>query len=209
MRPPRSCSRLPAREDVEASSGELEREEEPEAFTTPDATGRGHTSSCRLRVRSRRARWSAATVARALIVSRSPGSENSRALLAVRRRDVEVDETDGLRRRVPPPGPATPVTAMPTSTPSRERTPFAIAAATSAETAPCSRRSARGHAELRCLDLVRVRDDAAEERRRSTPAHPSGAPRPSRPCTTRRSRAAARAPGRARGRAPRSCARPR
>ncbi len=39
----------------------------------------------------------------------------------------------------------------------------AIAAAVSAETAPCSFDRLRGNAELRLLDLVRVRDDAAEE----------------------------------------------
>ena len=49
---------------------------------------------------------------------------------------------------VPPPGPATPVTDTATSAPSRSRTPSAIAAAISAETAPCSSSSSAGHAEL-------------------------------------------------------------
>ena len=42
-------------------------------------------------------------------------------------------------------------------------TPRAIAAAVSAETAPCSREASRGNAELVLLDPIRVRDDAAEE----------------------------------------------
>ena len=64
---------------------------------------------------------------------------------------------------VPPPGPAIPVSATPTSAPSRSRTPSAIACATSADTAPCSSSSTRGHLELGDLDVVRVRDDPTQE----------------------------------------------
>ncbi len=49
------------------------------------------------------------------------------------------------------------------STPSRSRAPFAIAAATSAETAPCSASTLRRYPEQLLLDLVVVRDDAAVE----------------------------------------------
>ena len=48
--------------------------------------------------------------------------------------------------------------------------PRAIAAATSAETAPWSSSSSRRDVELALLDLVVVRDDAADGRRRSSPA---------------------------------------
>ena len=69
------------------------------------------------------------------------------------------------------------------------RTPAAIAAAVSAETAPCSASSAAGTPELRLLHLVRVRDDAAEEDVARARAPRSAAPRRARRCTTRRSRA--------------------
>ena len=64
---------------------------------------------------------------------------------------------------VPPPGPAIPVTETATSAPSRSRAPAAIAAAVSAETAPCRSSISSGHAELARLHLVRVRDDGADE----------------------------------------------
>ena len=71
---------------------------------------------------------------------------------------------------VPPPGPATPVTATAMSAPSRARAPLAIAAAVSAETAPCVASTSSRHAELLRLDVVRVRDDRRRGRRRSRPA---------------------------------------
>ena len=64
---------------------------------------------------------------------------------------------------VPPPGPAIPVTETATSTPSRSRAPFAIAAATSAETAPCSARSSGETPSSSSLMLVVVGDDAAPD----------------------------------------------
>ena len=67
----------PPLEDVERRRAELESQEEPEAVISPDATRRGHTPSCRLRVKTRRARWSAATVALDLIAWRSPGTVSS------------------------------------------------------------------------------------------------------------------------------------
>ena len=64
---------------------------------------------------------------------------------------------------LPPSGPATPVTARPSSVPNRWLTPSAMAAAHSAETAPCSAISAAGTAELHLLGLVRVADHPARE----------------------------------------------
>src|SRR5581483_7715662 len=70
---------LPAREIVEHVVRELQREKEPETLIAPDASGRGHTESSELRVRSVRTRWSAMTTERARIDARSPGKSNSRA----------------------------------------------------------------------------------------------------------------------------------
>ena len=136
--------RLPAPDDVERRLGELERQEEPQAVISRDASGRGHSSWCRLRVRTARTRCRAATVARALIVSRSPGSENSRPFSTPGAETWEWTSPTGFAA-LPPPGPATPVTAIPTSVPSRSRTPAAIAAATSADTAPCADEDVLGH----------------------------------------------------------------
>ena len=83
--------------------------------------------------------------------------------------DMEVDEADRLLSACRHPGPATPVTAIPTSAPSRSRTPRAIAAAASAETAPCSRGAARERRARSAFTVVRVGDDAARRRRRSRP----------------------------------------
>ncbi len=52
---------------------------------------------------------------------------------------------------VPPPGPAMPVTETATSAPSRARAPAAIAAAVSAETAPCRRNRSAGTPSSRCF----------------------------------------------------------
>src|SRR6185503_4100420 len=120
----RQVRRAPGGEVVQRGGRKLECEEESKALIASDATRGSHTSSCRLCVRTRRARCSAPTVARERTVSRSAGSENSPPRSAS--------------------GPATPVTATPTSTASRSLTPVAIACATSAETAPCASIRAAG-----------------------------------------------------------------
>ena len=96
---------------------------------------------------------------------------------------MDEDEAHGLLRR-PAAGPATPVTASPTSAPSRSRTPRAIAAAASAETAPCSRRRSprrRAVPPSRSRRTPRRRRD----RRRSRPARSSAALLPAHRCRTR------------------------
>ena len=133
----------PARQDLERLRGELQSEEESQASIAPDATRRGHTTSCRLCARTRRARCSDATVALERTVSRSAGSENSPPRLLSGVETWKYTSPTGFVS-VPPPGPATPVTAIPTSTPSSSRTPSAIAPATSADTAPCAASSDSG-----------------------------------------------------------------
>ena len=88
---------------------------------------------------------------------------------------------------VPPPGPATPVTAIPTSAPSRAAHAGRHRARRPRPTRRRAGEQLLGHAELRDLHLVRVRDDAADERRRSSRARRSAGPRPCRRCRTRRS----------------------
>ena len=143
-------------------------------------------------VTSLRTRCSAATAARPRIVSRSPGKSKRRSRSPIGPLACRKTSPTGFSS-VPPPGPATPVTDTATSAPSRSRAPRAIAAAVSAETAPCSCEHLLGDAELRRLDVVRVGDDRRRRRRRSTRARRSAAPRRGRPCTTRRSRASGRA----------------
>ena len=63
---------------------------------------------------------------------------------------------------VPPPGPATPVIAIPTRAPVAARTPVAIARTTGSLTAPCSRRSSFGTPSSSMLHVVRVRDHATQ-----------------------------------------------
>ena len=99
-----------------------------------------------------------------------------------------------------------PVTETATSAPSRSRTPAAMAAAVSAETAPYRSSDLLRHAELAGLHLVRVGDDRSEEhvaraRDRRQPLRP-----PARRCTTRPWRASARAPGTRPAPAPRRAA---
>ena len=79
-----------------------------------------------------------------------------------------------------------PVTATPTSAPSRARTPSAIACATGSLTAPCAASRPGRHVELRALDVVVVGDDAADHPGRA--AGDVGQARRARgpPCTTRR-----------------------
>ena len=201
---------MPARRRARRArrAGSARAAEEPEAFIAVHATGAGRvTSSSRLCVRCRRTRCSAATAARARIVSRSPGSSK----LARRGRRRALPRAGRRARPASPPcrrpGPATPVTA------DRD---------VGAEPLPRALRHRRGglrrdgavalehlrrHAEPLLLDLVRVRDDPAREDVARARAPRSAAPRRGRPCTTRRWRASARAPGRARARAPRSALR--
>jgi len=75
---------LPEPESLPRGRRKLQSEEESKEGISFDATRRAHTSSCRLRARTRRARCSVATVARERIVSRSAGSENSPASLLPR-----------------------------------------------------------------------------------------------------------------------------
>ena len=70
---------LPALDLVQDVVGQAEREEEPEPFITAHASGRAHADSSRLPIRSARRRWSAVTVARTRICSRSPGRSSMRA----------------------------------------------------------------------------------------------------------------------------------
>ena len=119
------------------------------------------------------------------------------AAAALGRLGVQVDEPDRLLRRpAARPGDAR-HGDTPTSAPSRARTPAAIAAAVSAETAPCSASSVGGTPSSRLLHLVRVGDDAAQEDVARARAPTSAAPRRARRCTTRPSRASSRARGRA------------
>ena len=90
------------------------------------------------------------------------GKDEVRAPRAVGAFRVEEDEADGLSS-VPPPGPAIPVTDTATSAPRRSRAPAAIAAAVSADTAPCRASVSSGHAELAGLDVVGVGHDRAGE----------------------------------------------
>src|SRR5262249_62047067 len=71
-------ARLPLQDLLDHLVGERKRAEEANANIVFDATSLRHTRPSRLWDRSRRARCSAPTVARARIDSRSPGNENSR-----------------------------------------------------------------------------------------------------------------------------------
>ena len=70
---------LPALDLVEDVVGQAQREKEPEPFIAAHASGGVHAASSRLPVRSARRRWSAVTVARTRICSRSPGRSSMRA----------------------------------------------------------------------------------------------------------------------------------
>src|SRR5262249_61730205 len=65
---------LPARKLVDGVVTQAQCAEQAQAFTATDASSRGHTELSRLCAKSRRTRCSAATVARALTVSRSAGA---------------------------------------------------------------------------------------------------------------------------------------
>jgi hypothetical protein len=69
-------SRLPGDEAIEAVLGQREGAKEPHRVIAPDATSGSHARMSRSCDKRRRTRWSAATVARARIVSRSDGKLN-------------------------------------------------------------------------------------------------------------------------------------
>src|SRR4051812_45318847 len=127
---------LPPRDPVEDGVGQAQREEEPDLFIAAHASARSHAAWSRLPVRSARSRWRAVTVARTRTCPRSPGRSSMRASDPSGPAACKWTRPTGFSG-VAPPGPATPVTATATSAPSRSRAPAAIAAATSAETAPC------------------------------------------------------------------------
>ena len=68
---------------------------------------------------------------------------------------------DRLVRRVPPPGPATPVTDTARSAPERARAPAAMARATGSLTAPWPSRASHEHAQHLALGLVGIGDEGA------------------------------------------------
>src|SRR6266511_844875 len=68
---------LPAAQSAERLLGEAEGAEQTRAVTALKASGELHPDSSRLCCRSRRTRWSAVTVARRRIESRSPGKTKS------------------------------------------------------------------------------------------------------------------------------------
>ena len=109
---------------------------------------------------------------------------------------------------VPPPGPATPVTAMPTSTPSRRADSCGHRLRHLGGHGAVGGDELLGHAELGRLDVVRIGHDAACEDVARARRCPRGARPRARPCRTRRSRAGTRARGTARARSPRPTARP-
>src|SRR5262249_60810830 len=127
--------RRPGDEPLDDLAGEAERDEEPWPLMPLDASRRGHTAVCRLRVSSRRVRCSAAAVARARIASRSPGISRSSASSPAGVEAWMYTSPTGFPG-VPPPGPAIPVTEMPTSASSRSRPPAALAAAAPAGAPP-------------------------------------------------------------------------
>ena len=163
---PARCSRAPTPRARRASSGSLSARKSRSRVIATHASGRAHTSSCRLRVRSRTheverrdgraARADPLAVAGKLEAAapRSPSGPDG----------VEEDEPDRLlgraaaraRRRRHRDGD---VGAEP-----RRARPAAIAAAASAETAPCVGEHRVGTRRARAaLTLVRVGDDAADE----------------------------------------------
>src|SRR5581483_4004421 len=133
--PARGKRFLPRHQPVDRLPGKRERAEEPLRAISGDATSRIHTRMSRSRARRRRPRWSAATVARSRTVSRSAGKPNSSPRPPSGLSAWRYTRPTGLSG-VPPSGPAMPVTDTPTSTPRRARTPAAISAAASADTAP-------------------------------------------------------------------------
>ena len=126
---------LPLDQPVESFVWEPESAEEPDAFIGLHATGGGAQCLCRLCNKRRRKVWRAVTAARARIVVRSAGTLNSAPLEPYGPAAWKYTSPTGFSGELPP-GPATPVTDTATSAPSALRTPSAIAAAVSAETAP-------------------------------------------------------------------------
>ena len=146
----RRGARLPQRDElVDDVVRELEREEEPDPVIALDGSRLPSRAMC-VESPTIDARGEAtAAVARPRIISRSPGSSVRTVFSPSGPTAWTNDEPDGLVRRAPP-GPATPVTATPTSAPSRSRTPCAIAAAASRRALRRARlRIDAGHAEAR------------------------------------------------------------
>src|SRR6266851_4591042 len=141
---------LPLLQRVERLIGEAEAAEQARAFTALHASREVHADSSRVRYKSRRRRWSAVTAARRRTEPRSPGKTKSALREPAGPSACKKTRPTGFSA-LPPPGPAMPVTATATSTPSRSRAPDAIAAAVSAETAPCRSRTSRGTPSSRAL----------------------------------------------------------
>ena len=141
-------------------------------------------SSRRERDNSRRSVCRASAVARARTVSRSPGSSQARRVGSPGPVHGEKDEADGLLRRSSARPRDARVRDCEVGPERRRGRPAAMAAPTSAETAPCSRRSVTGDAELLLLHLVGVGDHAAEEDVARARPPRSAARRSARPCTT-------------------------
>src|SRR5262245_2963287 len=127
---------LPATQSVERLVMEAKATEQACSLTTFEAIGQSQTDSSRLCCKSRRTRCSAVTVARRRIDSRSPGKTKSALRSACGPAVWRYTSPTGFPS-LPPAGPAIPVTASATSAWRRLRAPVAIAAAVSAETAPC------------------------------------------------------------------------
>src|SRR5207237_1058672 len=140
----------PGDEAVEDVVRKPEPAEEPDRSIALHATGRAHSCSCRLWARRRRTRWRADAAARRRTVSRSAGRLKSAPSSPSGPCACTYTRPTGFSG-VPPPGPATPVTDTATSTPRRERAPEAIAAAVSAETAPCRSSTSAGTPSADCL----------------------------------------------------------
>ena len=140
---------------------------------------------------------------------RSPGSRSSRARSPSGRARVQVDEPDRLLRRASVRARRPRSTETATSAPSDSRAPAAIAAAVSAETAPCASSVSAGTPSCGDLDVVLVRDDPAAEDVARARESRSAAPRRARRCTTPRSRASSPRARQRPARAPRPAARPR
>src|SRR4051794_31739220 len=117
-RPQRLVLRRPPDQRVDDGRRQLGGDEEP------------HPSS------SRRRRCSATTVERSRISARAPGSITLRVIRRSPVPETEIHTVPTGFSSVPPPGPATPVTPMPSDASSLERAPSASASATSCETAP-------------------------------------------------------------------------
>ncbi len=94
--------------------------------------------------RTRRSRCSATVVVRSRTSARFPGRFTLRSMRAPPRSATDSQTRPTGLSCEPPPGPAIPVMAIPTSAPRRSAAPSASARATSSETAPCAAISSSG-----------------------------------------------------------------